>query len=236
LKSHPDNQAAYVLLYHSADSSTIPGIIDYFNSLPKQALKDQQLLLACLYLRQNKIDKAKEVNDMIIKENPNTSLSVRAMLNNFNIALYNENDINNAAAILSYVKNQSALSTPVEIKIAQDALYTYNLTMTSNSNFYMQKPSIYEEEYKPKDYTLLQNFPNPFNPTTIIHYEIPYDGLVTLKIYDELGREVKTLVNQYQSKGKYDINFNGGNLASGVYFYQLHAGSFVATKKLLLLK
>ncbi len=91
-----------------------------------------------------------------------------------------------------------------------------------------------------KDY-FLQNYPNPFNPTTIIHYEIPNDGLVTLKIYDELGREVKTLVNQYQNKGKYDINFNASNLASGVYFYQLHAStgsaqSFISTKKLILLK
>ncbi len=93
----------------------------------------------------------------------------------------------------------------------------------------------------PLIFRLEQNFPDPFNPSTIIHYEIPNDGLVTLKIYDELGREVKTLVNQYQNKGKYDINFNASNLASGVYFYQLHAStgsaqSFISTKKLILLK
>ncbi len=93
----------------------------------------------------------------------------------------------------------------------------------------------------PLIFKLEQNFPDPFNPSTIIHYEIPNDGLVMLKIYDELGREVKTLVNQYQSKGRYDINFNAENLASGIYFYQLHASTnsasnFISTKKMLLLK
>lgn len=93
----------------------------------------------------------------------------------------------------------------------------------------------------PESFVLFQNYPNPFNPSTIIHYEIPNDGLVTLKIYDELGREVKTLIDQYQSKGKYDINFNASQLASGIYFYQLNASTgsaqnFISTKKMLLLK
>lgn len=85
-------------------------------------------------------------------------------------------------------------------------------------------------------FNLSQNYPNPFNPTTVIHYEIAADALVTLKIYDELGREVKTLVNQYQNKGKYDINFIAVNLSSGIYFYQLKAGNFISTKKMLLMK
>lgn len=85
-------------------------------------------------------------------------------------------------------------------------------------------------------FSLSQNYPNPFNPTTVIHYEIAADALVTLKIYDELGREVKTLVNQYQNKGKYDINFIAAKLSSGNYFYQLKAGNFISTKKMLLMK
>ena len=79
-------------------------------------------------------------------------------------------------------------------------------------------------------------YPNPFNPTTNIHYELPNNGLVTLKVYDELGREVKILVNQCQTKGRYDINFNADNFASGIYFYSLQTGSFFSTKKMLLLK
>jgi len=86
------------------------------------------------------------------------------------------------------------------------------------------------------EYYLSSNYPNPFNPSTVIHYEIPNDGLVTIKVYDELGREVKTLVNLYQNKGKYDINFEASQLTSGIYFYRLQSGSFVSTKKMLLLK
>jgi len=93
-----------------------------------------------------------------------------------------------------------------------------------------------EEKLQPDEFKLENNYPNPFNPSTNIHYEIPNDGLVTLKVYDELGREVKTLVNQYLSKGRYDINFNADNLASGIYFYRLQSGSFISTKKMLLLK
>ena len=88
----------------------------------------------------------------------------------------------------------------------------------------------------PAVFSLEQNYPNPFNPATIIEYSIPQTAIVSLKVYDILGREIKTLVNQYQNKGKHEVNFNASNLASGVYFYQLRSGSFISTKKMLLLK
>ncbi len=88
----------------------------------------------------------------------------------------------------------------------------------------------------PTSYSLQQNYPNPFNPSTTIQYQIPKSGLVTLKVYDVLGREVKTLVNQYQNVGSHEINFNAANLSSGVYFYQLRGGNFVSTKKMILLR
>ena len=93
-----------------------------------------------------------------------------------------------------------------------------------------------------KSYLLSQNFPNPFNPSTVIHYELPANGFVTLKIFDELGQEISTLVNRYQNTGIYDVNFNAADLASGVYIYRLSVkpfnggGGFVSTKKLILLK
>ena len=88
----------------------------------------------------------------------------------------------------------------------------------------------------PTEYELEQNYPNPFNPTTNIRYSIIKTTKVTLKIYDILGREVKTLVNTEQAPGNYTIIFNAQNLASGVYFYRLNAGNYNMTKKLLLLK
>ncbi len=74
------------------------------------------------------------------------------------------------------------------------------------------------------------------NPTTVIEYTIPKDSHVTLKIYDVLGQEVRTLVDQDQQVGRYSVNFNGSSLASGVYFYRLVAGNHVVTKKMLMLK
>ncbi|MHB1686708.1 MAG: T9SS type A sorting domain-containing protein [Ignavibacteriaceae bacterium] len=88
----------------------------------------------------------------------------------------------------------------------------------------------------PEFYSMRQNYPNPFNPSTIIHYEIPKDGLVTLKVFDVLGREVKTLVNEFKSQGNYSVSFDASQLASGVYFYQLKSGDFVSIKKMILMK
>ncbi|MBI2419230.1 MAG: T9SS type A sorting domain-containing protein [Ignavibacteriales bacterium] len=85
-------------------------------------------------------------------------------------------------------------------------------------------------------YALDQNYPNPFNPATTISYQLPKAGIVTLKIYDMLGKEVKVLVNEYKESGKYTAEFNGAGLASGVYVYRLDCNDFSATKKLTLLK
>ncbi len=86
------------------------------------------------------------------------------------------------------------------------------------------------------NFNLLQNFPNPFNPTTVITYQLPMNTLVTLKVYDALGRLVRTLVNENQTAGTHSVTFNASNLSSGVYFYRLSAGNFVSTKKLMLIK
>jgi hypothetical protein len=87
-----------------------------------------------------------------------------------------------------------------------------------------------------KEYALAQNFPNPFNPNTTIRYQIPQDGIITLKIYDILGSEVATLVNEEKIAGKYEVNFNASLLASGVYIYKIQAGSFINSKKMILIK
>ena len=86
------------------------------------------------------------------------------------------------------------------------------------------------------DFSLSQNYPNPFNPSTVIRYQIPELSNVSLKVYDILGREVVTLVNEQKATGNYEVKFDGSKLASGVYIYQLNAGNFTQTKKLSLMK
>jgi hypothetical protein len=89
---------------------------------------------------------------------------------------------------------------------------------------------------RPDKYFLEQNYPNPFNPSTQINYYLKEDGFVTLKIFDILGREVENLVNEFKSSGNYTINFNAGNLSSGVYFYNFRVNDFTEVKKMLLKK
>jgi len=88
----------------------------------------------------------------------------------------------------------------------------------------------------PKVYKLSQNYPNPFNPVTKINYELPSDGKVKLIIYDILGREVKSLVNEFKSAGRYTVEFNGSYLSSGIYFYRIEIGNFKQVKKMVLIK
>ena len=97
---------------------------------------------------------------------------------------------------------------------------------------------IEEEEIDeaPKEFLLSQNFPNPFNPTTTISYSVPQTSQVQIKLFDVLGNEIETLMSEEKPAGAYELTWNAANLPSGVYFYQLKAGSFVETKKMILLK
>ena len=86
------------------------------------------------------------------------------------------------------------------------------------------------------EYELFQNYPNPFNPNTKINFALPKQGLVTLKIYDITGREIKTLVNEVKQAGYYTVDFNGSHLSSGVYFYKIQSGDFSSVKRMVLIK
>ena len=88
----------------------------------------------------------------------------------------------------------------------------------------------------PKNFFLGQNYPNPFNPSTVINYNIPQDSYVKIKLYDNTGREVRTLLSEFISAGYYTINFNVSDLASGIYFYNINAGEYTATNKMMLVR
>ena len=120
-------------------------------------------------------------------------------------------------------------------------LYNYRLKQTDfNGNFEYFNLSTDVNIGVPLKYDLAQNYPNPFNPSTIINYDIPYDSKVTIKVFDISGKEVMTLVNEYQTAGYYTISLNASKLSSGVYFYNISAdgsgNNFRATKKMILVK
>ncbi len=112
---------------------------------------------------------------------------------------------------------------------------TIDFMITSSDGIMMTKQFVFGYA-GPKEFKLEQNFPNPFNPTTTIQYQLPQDAKVTLKVYDILGSEVATLINAEQEAGYYEVNWNASNLASGVYIYRLQTGSFVSVKKMMLLR
>ncbi len=123
--------------------------------------------------------------------------------------------------------------------------YYYRLSITMKDSTVIQSYPIMmkdtvvttvEQVNTPVSFQLFNNYPNPFNPTTVISYSIPKRGMVTLKIFDMLGREVATLVNEVKNAGSYEVQFDGSRLASGVYFDRLVTGNHAITRKMLLLK
>ena len=122
-------------------------------------------------------------------------------------------------------RSSGAQSYPLIVKAIIDACDTNNTTGMIDYN------------ELPSKFSLMQNYPNPFNPTTIITYSLPKTSIVSLKIFDIVGREVDTLIkNKTVSAGMHEVSFDAFNLPSGIYFYNLHAGDFSNTKKMLLIK
>ncbi|MBX2990979.1 MAG: T9SS type A sorting domain-containing protein [Bacteroidetes bacterium] len=129
------------------------------------------------------------------------------------------------------------------MRFALAIVCAYNLTglqstaiqaLNLYNSFVLSTPST--ENGVPSEFFLAQNYPNPFNPTTTITYQLPVVADVTLTVYDMLGREVATLVNGRRNAGNHSVQFDATGQASGVYFYKLQAGSFVQTKRMLLVR
>jgi Secretion system C-terminal sorting domain len=114
--------------------------------------------------------------------------------------------------------------------------YSYRLKQVDFDGQFKYSDVVEANVNIPLEFSLDQNYPNPFNPTTTISWQSPVNGWQTLKVYDVLGREVATLVNEYRLAGKYHITFDAANLPSGVYYYRLTEGNYSSVKKMLLLK
>jgi len=168
----------------------------------------------------------------------NHALYIVSQGNNFVDSIYVDQNIGSG----NWVKLLSAefsSALPVQIKISDDgnsasgavlradAVKLQLISPTSQNDILMSKPT---------SFNLYQNYPNPFNPTTTIKYSLPEQQFVSLKVYDILGSEVATLVNEQKPVGNYEVNFDATKLSSGVYFFQIRADNFWETKKMLLMK
>jgi hypothetical protein len=193
-------------------------------------------LLADNNLQTGNFDEAMSAYDNLIKNYPDNYHGINARFEELFAYINIKHDKTTAKQILSQI---NALKLTDEAWVPQIQIAEYLL---SDSSAALGKSKASDSTLNnesigaAKKYALSDNYPNPFNPTTVISYQLANDGLVTLKVYDILGKEVKTLVNGYKTAGNYSVSFDASKLSSGVYFYQLRAGNFISTKKMLLLK
>ena len=184
-------------------------------------------------------DAAEEISEAV-QELPLSSGNKNALASKLQNALkkYNSGDLKAAKNILNAFINQLyQFIADGSITLAQaQPLIDYVNQIIDAINASLPKIVNNESIEVPTEFGLNQNYPNPFNPSTKIKYSIPNAEFVTLKIYDLLGREVVTLVNENTQAGSYEVIFDASELISGVYFYKLTAGSFTETKKMLMIK
>jgi hypothetical protein len=169
-----------------------------------------------------------------MQQYPNSDIACSALYGSFAYALFNANDTSNARRLLNQLLTNHAAST--EAKLAARQMQSDGGNGPSSGMHKDNATLSHTMKNTPTEYVLEQNYPNPFNPTTHFGFRIADVGLVTLKIYDLLGREVAALVNEVKSAGAYSVSFDASKLSSGVYIYILKAGNFTASKKFLLLK
>ena len=185
--------------------------------------------------------KVKEVYDKTIKEsserNERTGIQIKDNFNNEEYSVISEQSIiqreSDKFKIDKARRNIFELKNLNRQELEKRRIEDMFLSAKDVRNTESEKDQIISI---PLDYTLNQNYPNPFNPVTKISFELPNDAKVKLIVYDLLGREIKSIVNNHLMSGKYTFEFEGSSFVSGVYFYKLEAGTFSQTKKMLLIK
>jgi hypothetical protein len=212
-------------------------IDSYFDNLVTsnhQYKNHVESILANKALLDGKYSQAMSIYDKVIADDPTGYDGLNAKMDKFLAVLHVANDRAAAVKILNEVKSTAGDNEDLKLKIAAAETLLYGVSSeTSGENTVQTKNAVDET---PKEFVLSANYPNPFNPTTTISYQLPKDGLVCIKIYDALGREVSTLVNESKTKGTYTVSFNAASLPSGLYFYTMKSGNFSSTKKMMLLK
>jgi hypothetical protein len=162
--------------------------------------------------------------DGIVQQNPNTEEAV-----------YAEIDALTTALLIQESDSTLQKGRLGKYFVKSSANYNQRVDEILRKNFGSGSKET-QKDILPTEYTLYQNYPNPFNPVTTIKYDLPATSDVSLIIYDILGRKIKELVNTKQQAGKYEVQFDASNIASGVYIYQLVAEKYMQSRKMILLK
>ena len=164
-------------------------------------------------------------------------------VNNFGFDVERTSIVNNENKTwqkIGFVEGNGNSNSPKEYsfvdKVLQSGNFSYRLKQIDTDGQFEYSPEVNVVIEVPTDYALEQNFPNPFNPSTSIKFSIPESGMVKLTVYNLLGQEVKTMVDEQRQAGSYTELFNASGFNSGVYFYELRVNEFVITKKMQLLK
>lgn len=184
-----------------------------------------------------KDDFEKNSNTKNIKNEKLISSITKSDKNNQINKIYKSFNLENInLSVLSNTEKVSLLNNIIAFKLFEFSILNDNHNTRPLDRMNIQRKYSLKTNNLPKVFKLYQNYPNPFNPISRIKYDIPQSSKVLIKIYDLLGREVKTLVNETKEPGTYEAYFNGINLASGVYIYKIEAGTFVESKKMVLIK
>lgn len=195
-------------------------------------------LIADNNLQIGQFTKAINTYDNLIKNYPNEYLGINARFQKLFAYLNVNNDKTSAQQILTQIKTLN-LTDPQwtnQIQMAENLINGSGSAIVNNRQSGSISKQAESETIPPTEYSLSNNYPNPFNPSTIIEYQLPKNGYVSLKVFDVIGREVKTLVDGYRTVGKYSVSFDASKLASGIYFYQLKANDYTSIKKMILTK
>lgn len=176
----------------------------------------------------------------IINENVKLKWITKTEVNNYGFEIEKKSGTYDDWLNIGFVEGSGNSNSPKDYQFIDKNLiggskFEYRLKQVDTDGKY-EYSDVVKVDIIPNSFALYQNFPNPFNPATKIRYQIPKESKVEIKIYDAVGSEVMTLLNDRKAAGVYDEELNAKDLASGIYFYRIIAGSFVATKKMVLLK
>ena len=235
-------------IYRSLDEGNNWMILDHTGlngNINRIYLDDNQILYACtnngIYIYTGVLP-VELTSFTAFYKSPDVELtwSTATELNNHGFEIERSFDEESWATI-GFRKGKGTASQPQNYNFSDDIsevsvlkLFYRLKQIDFNGNFEYSK--IVEVEIAPVEFSLSQNYPNPFNPSTKISWQSPVGSWQTLKVYDILGKEVAILVNEEKSAGSFNVEFNASHLASGIYYYQLRAGDFVETKKMVLLR